>query len=159
MSWLSITGLQKQYPGPVHALHGIELAVGKGEFFAILGPTNAGKSTLLKTIAGVETAGQGRIELAGRDIAALEPRDRRLSLLFQSIALFPNRTGFENVAFPLRVAKRTEAAIHEQVAEAASLLPARSSAGPASPHFLGRRAAAGCDRPRVGGASGPSDAG
>lgn len=100
----------------------IDVSVARGEFFAILGPTNAGKSTLLKTIAGVESLDAGLIELAGRDITRLDPRHRRLSLLFQNIALFPNRTGFDNIAFPMQVARRPAAEIAGRVAEIATLL-------------------------------------
>jgi multiple sugar transport system ATP-binding protein len=121
MVWLSIEALRKTYPGPIVALDDVSIAVGEGEFFAIVGPSNAGKSTLLKTIAGVELPDRGSMRLAGRDLAALEPRERRLSLLFQNIALFPNRTGYENIAFPMRVAKRPEAEIRSRVAEVAAL--------------------------------------
>lgn len=122
MVWLSIEALRKTYPGPIVALDDVSIAVGEGEFFAIVGPSNAGKSTLLKTIAGVELPDRGSMRLGGRDLAALEPRERRLSLLFQNIALFPNRTGYENIAFPMRVAKRPEAEIRSRVAEVAALL-------------------------------------
>lgn len=122
MAWLSIDSLRTTYPGSVVALDDVGIAVGKGEFFAIVGPSNAGKSTLLKTIAGVERSDRGAISLAGRDLTALEPRERRLSLLFQNIALFPNRTGYENIAFPMRVAKRPDAEIRGRVAEIAALL-------------------------------------
>ena len=120
--WLSIEALRKTYPGPIVALDDVSLAVGEGEFFAIVGPSNAGKSTLLKTIAGVELPDLGSMSLANRNLATLEPRERRLSLLFQNIALFPNRTGYENIAFPMRVAKHHEAKIRTRVAEVAELL-------------------------------------
>jgi multiple sugar transport system ATP-binding protein len=120
--WLLIEALRKTYPGPIVAIDDVSIAVGEGEFFAIVGPSNAGKSTLLKTIAGVELPDRGLMKLAGRDLAALEPRGRRLSLLFQNIALFPNRTGFENIAFPMRAAKRSETEIRTRVAEVAALL-------------------------------------
>ena len=122
MAWLSIQSLSKTYPGSIVALDDVSIAVGEGEFFAIVGPSNAGKSTLLKTIAGVELPDRGSIALAGRELTAIEPRERRLSLLFQNIALFPNRTGYENIAFPMRVAKSPEDDIRTRVAEVAALL-------------------------------------
>lgn len=122
MTWLSIAAVHKSYPDSVLALRGIDAAVGKGEFFAIVGPSNAGKSTLLKTVAGVESPDRGSIELAGRELTALEPRDRQVSLLFQNIALFPNRSGYENIAFPMRVAKHPDTVIRNRVAEIAALL-------------------------------------
>ncbi len=119
---LSLVGLRKTYPGSILALDGIDLAVGEGEFFAILGPTNSGKSTLLKTIAGVEPVDRGSMELFGRRLNELEPRERKVSLLFQNIALFPDRSGFENIAFPMRVAKRPGGEIKARVAEISALL-------------------------------------
>lgn len=122
MAWLEIDNLRKTYPsGPV-ALAEVNLAVNESELFTILGPSNAGKSTLLKTIAGIERPDRGSIRLSGRDITTLAPRDRHVSLLFQNIALFPNRTGYENIAFPLRVSKASEGEIRSRVSAVAALL-------------------------------------
>lgn len=114
MSHLVIEKLQVSYH-QVRALDEIELEVEDGEFFTIVGPTNAGKSTLLKTVAGLVKPDRGRVILKGRDVTGLQPKDRNLSLLFQNIALFPNLTGFENIAFPLRTAGASENEIHERV--------------------------------------------
>lgn len=122
MDWLTLKDIAKTYPGNVTALAGIDLGLRQGEFFTILGPTNAGKSTLLKTVAGIERQDRGEIALKGRDIGALQPRDRKVSLLFQNIALFPDRTGFENIAFPLRVAGVPGAEVERRVQEIAGLL-------------------------------------
>jgi multiple sugar transport system ATP-binding protein len=122
VAWLEIDEVHKTYSVGATALESVSLSLGKAEFFSIVGPTNAGKSTLLKLIAGVERADQGRIWLAGSDITWLQPRHRRLSLLFQNIALFPNRTGFENLAFPLRVARMPEQDIAWRVREVAEML-------------------------------------
>lgn len=122
MAFLDISRLGKTYPGPVQALDDVSISIEGGEFFSIVGPTNAGKSTLLKTIAGIETPEKGHIFLAGRDITRLEPRDRRLSLLFQNIALFPTRSGFDNIAFPLLVAKVPHDRIAERVLAVARTL-------------------------------------
>lgn len=122
MAFLDIRALTKSFGGPAPALDDLSLAVEKGEFFTILGPTNAGKSTLLKTVAGVEPPDRGEIRLAGRDITRLPPRDRRVSLLFQNIALFPTRTGFDNIAFPLQVAKFSAVEIEARVKAVARLL-------------------------------------
>lgn len=122
MAWLELSGLAKTYPGEVVALSGIDLTLREGEFFSIVGPSNAGKTTLLKTIAGVERLDRGSIELAGRDLGSLQPRDRKVSLLFQNIALFPDRTGFENIAFPMRVAGLPQAQIDARVRDVAQLL-------------------------------------
>jgi ABC-type sugar transport system ATPase subunit len=131
MSALAIESLSKTCPGGKAALADVSLSIGHGEFFCVVGPTNAGKSTLLKTIAGLHRPDRGRIVVGGRDVTALEPRERRLSLLFQNNALFPTHTGFENIAFPLRIAGRPESEIEERVNALAGKLKVS--------HVLGRR--------------------
>lgn len=96
--------------------------MGRGEFFTIVGPTNAGKSTLLKTIAGLVRPDRGRVLLDGADATAWEPRRRGLSLLFQNMALFPAMTGYDNIAFPLRAAKKPEREVNERVGQLAEML-------------------------------------
>lgn len=122
MDWLVLKDIAKAYAGNVVALSGVDLELRRGEFFTIVGPTNAGKSTLLKTIAGIERQDRGSIALKGRDLEALQPRERKVSLLFQNIALFPDRTGFENIAFPLRVAGVPEPERDARARKVASLL-------------------------------------
>jgi multiple sugar transport system ATP-binding protein len=122
VAWLEIDNLQKIFPRGAVALESVSLSVDKGEFFTIVGPTNAGKSTLLKLVGGVERADRGRIWLAGCDVTWLQPRHRKVSLLFQSIALFPNRTGFENLAFPMKVAGVSADVIQWRVHEVADIL-------------------------------------
>ena len=100
----------------------IELSVSKGEFLCLVGPTNAGKSTLLKTIAGLHHPDEGRVMINGQDVTELEPGRRDVSLLFQTVALFPNRSGFDNIAFPLRQAGIREERVEERVREVAELL-------------------------------------
>ena len=100
---LSLAGVSKKF-GAVQALSGVDLSVSKGEFLCLVGPTNAGKSTLLKTIAGLHPPDEGRVIINGQDVTELEPGQRKVSLLFQTVALFPNRSGFDNIAFPLRQA-------------------------------------------------------
>jgi ABC-type sugar transport system ATPase subunit len=118
---LEVRGLRKRF-GAVTALAGLDFEVQPGEFFCIVGPTNAGKSTLLQTIAGLHKPDAGRIRLRGRDVTALEPRHRGVSLQFQNVALFPGLTGYENIAFPLRTAGWSAAEIERSVAWAADLL-------------------------------------
>ncbi len=117
----SVDALRVAFPG-VLALDGVSLDIAKGEFVTVVGPSNAGKSTLLKTIAGLHRPAAGRVAIDGRDVTALEPRDRGVSLLFQNIALFPTLTGFDNIAFPLRTAGVGEPEIARRVAEVAALL-------------------------------------
>lgn len=122
MTWLALKGIAKTFAGRVTALSEVDLNLRKGEFFTVVGPTNAGKSTLLKTIAGIERQDRGTIMLQGRDLGPLQPRERNVSLLFQNIALFPDRTGFENIAFPLRVAGVAEDEVAARVGKIAALL-------------------------------------
>ena len=121
MSWLEVQALSKSF-GDTQALRNVDFAVAEGEFMCIVGPTNAGKSTLLKTIAGLNVADDGHIRLAGRDITHLAPRHRRLSLLFQNIALFPALSGFENLAFPLKARGASADDVGKRVASVAGLL-------------------------------------
>lgn len=118
---LSVEGVSKSFDR-TRALNDLSFNINAGEFFTVMGPTNAGKSTLLKCIAGIERPARGAIRLRGRDISLLEPNRRGVSLLFQNIALFPNRSGYENIAFPLRVAGRPEAETAKRVKEVAAML-------------------------------------
>jgi multiple sugar transport system ATP-binding protein len=121
MTALEIRGLTKRFSDKT-ALTDVNLTIAEGEFLCLLGPTNAGKSTLLKTVAGLHRADRGSIRIAGRDVTVLDPAKRGVSLLFQNTALFPDRTGFENIAFPLRQAGAMEAAVRIRVHEIAELL-------------------------------------
>ncbi len=121
MTQLAISNLDVSFDD-LRALKNVALRVEPGEFFCIVGPTNAGKSTLLKTIAGLVRPDNGSIGLAGVDHTKSQPRDRNVSLLFQNIALFPNLTGFENIAFPLRTARIDETGVRDRVEALADIL-------------------------------------
>src|ERR1700733_2608827 len=121
MTALSLAGLSKHFGG-IRALREVELSVSKGEFLCLVGPTNAGKTTLLKTIAGLYRPDSGRVIINGRDVTDLEPGQRNVSLLFQTVALFPNRSGFDNIAFPLRQAGMPEERVELRVRQVSELL-------------------------------------
>jgi multiple sugar transport system ATP-binding protein len=121
MTALSLAGLSKHF-GTIRALSGVELSVCKGEFLCLVGPTNAGKSTLLKTIAGLHRPDSGSVVINGREVTELEPGQRNVSLLFQTVALFPNKSGFDNIAFPLRQAGIAEERVKLRVREVSELL-------------------------------------
>ena len=121
MSALAVVGLTKTFAA-VRALDHVGLSVDRGEFFSVVGPTNAGKSTLLKTIAGLYLPQQGRVVINGRDVTGLPPYQRKVSLLFQNVGLFPTRTGFDNIAFPLYTAKVPNHLIEPRVHTVASIL-------------------------------------
>src|SRR5437016_6128692 len=104
--------------GDVHAVSGISLDVAPGEFFTLLGPSGSGKTTTLQLIAGFQTPTAGEIYLDGVRITAVPPFRRGIGVVFQSYALFPHLTVFENIAFPLRIRKMPRAEIRSRVDEA-----------------------------------------
>lgn len=100
-------------------LKDINLEINDGEFLVLLGPSGCGKTTLLRIIAGLEQACSGVIEHAGREIQNLAPKDRELSMVFQNYALYPHKTVYENLAFPLQIAGAAKPMINERVHELA----------------------------------------
>jgi multiple sugar transport system ATP-binding protein len=97
-------GVAKQFDG-VQVLEHLDLAVADREFAVLLGPSGCGKTTALRIVAGLEKPSSGRVEIAGRDVTGLPPRDRDVAMVFQSYALYPHLTVAENIAYPLRVRK------------------------------------------------------
>jgi spermidine/putrescine transport system ATP-binding protein len=98
---LKVARVQKNFDGHI-ALNGVDLEVGKGEFFALLGPSGCGKTTLLRIIAGLELPDSGRVFLGDQDVTHLPAAKRNVNTVFQSYALFPHLNIFENVAFGLK---------------------------------------------------------
>lgn len=101
---------------------GVSLAVGDGETLVVLGPSGAGKTSLLRLLAGLEDPDAGRIRLDGNDVTALPARDRRVALVSQGDSLFPHLTLYQNLAFPMRLRRRPRAQIERAVLEQAQLL-------------------------------------
>lgn len=99
---LTIEGLTKVYDGTVKAVDDVSLKVNKGEIFGLLGGSGCGKSTLLRMLAGFETPTKGKIFLGAEDITKLAPHQRPINMMFQSYALFPHLTVWENIAFGLK---------------------------------------------------------
>ena len=106
----------------VRAVDDVELTVHEGEFMVLLGPSGCGKTTLLRSIAGLEEIDAGRVWIGERDVTDLPPRHRRIAMVFQSYAVFPHMTVFENIAFGLRMQKMEKAALTKRVESAAGLL-------------------------------------
>ncbi|GAA1854451.1 sn-glycerol-3-phosphate import ATP-binding protein UgpC [Pseudonocardia ailaonensis] len=121
MSRIQIEGLTRRF-GDVTAVDGVSLDVADGEFLVLLGPSGCGKSTLLRMIAGLTPPTGGRILLDGRDITAVEPRERDLAMVFQSYALYPHLTVAKNIGFPLRARRLRRADLDAKVAEVAAVL-------------------------------------
>ncbi|WP_179380370.1 ABC transporter ATP-binding protein [Jannaschia marina] len=101
MSLISLRGIEKYY-GTYHALRGIDLDIGAGEFFSLLGPSGCGKTTLLRVIAGFEGVSEGTVTISDRDMTRVPPNKRPTNMVFQSYAIFPHLTVAQNVAFGLR---------------------------------------------------------
>ena len=93
----------KTFPGGVRAVIDFNAELKHGEFVALLGPSGCGKTTILRMIGGLEEATEGKIFIAGRDVTDLPPAHRDTSMMFQSFALFPHRTVFQNVEFSLKM--------------------------------------------------------
>jgi multiple sugar transport system ATP-binding protein len=104
MSSIKLEGVEKRYARGSHAVRGVDLEVEDGSFFALVGPSGCGKSTLLSLIAGLEEPTAGRVLFDGADVTALAPAARDVAVVFQSYALYPHKTVYENIAFPLRMA-------------------------------------------------------
>ena len=121
MTDLRLDRLAKRY-GKVTALDGLSLEVRAGEFFCLLGPSAAGKTTTLRAIAGLEKLDGGRVQFAGRDITHAPVQGRGMAMIFQTFALYPHLTVRENLAYPLREARVDAAEIKRRVGEVAELL-------------------------------------
>jgi multiple sugar transport system ATP-binding protein len=106
----------------VHAVDDVDLTIANEEFMVLLGPSGCGKTTLLRSVAGLEQIHSGRIVLGGRDVTDLPPRKRDIAMVFQSYAVFPHLTVFENIAFGLRMKRVPAAELKRRVESAADLL-------------------------------------
>jgi putrescine transport system ATP-binding protein len=137
---LRIEGVTKRF-GATVALDGVDLAIGRGEFFALLGGSGCGKSTLLRCLAGLEQPDAGRILLDGQDMAGVPPYERPVNTMFQSYALFPHMDVARNIAYGLQREGAPKAAIRDRVAEMLALVRMEGF-GDRRPHQLsgGQRA-------------------
>jgi multiple sugar transport system ATP-binding protein len=121
MAAITLTGLKKSY-GNAHVIKGVDIAIEDGEFCVFVGPSGCGKSTLLRMIAGLEDISAGTLDIGGRVVNDLPPKDRGVAMVFQSYAIFPHMTVRENVAFGLTIAGDDKATKNAKVAEAARIL-------------------------------------
>lgn len=101
MAVIEINDLSKHFDD-VRAVNGVDLAIQEGELLVILGPSGCGKTTLMRMIAGLEKPTSGTISIGGSDVTTLPPRARPIAMVFQSYALYPHMTVFNNIAFPLK---------------------------------------------------------
>jgi len=126
MAQLELKNLEKVFPNrkgqDVRAVKGIDLAVSKGEFMVLLGPSGCGKSTTLRMIAGLEEATGGSIEIDGKVVNNVDPKDRDVAMVFQNFALYPHMTVYENMAFGLKLRGCDKSDIETRVRAAAKIL-------------------------------------
>jgi putative spermidine/putrescine transport system ATP-binding protein len=122
MSYLTLSGIQKRFPGGFVAVQDFSLDMEKGEFVSFLGPSGCGKTTTLRMIAGFERPTTGTVVLDGTDITDRPPNRRNVGMVFQAYALFPNMTVADNIGFGLKVRGRDRASIAERTAELLELI-------------------------------------
>ena len=116
---ISLEGVIKRH-GAVTVLHGIDLAIGPGEFFALLGPSGSGKTTTLRILAGLEPHDAGRVTMDGVDVTQRGAGERDVAMVFQSYALYPHMSVRDNIAFPLRMIGQSRADVDAAVCDAAA---------------------------------------
>src|SRR6188472_2906102 len=123
MSFVRLDKVTKRF-GAVTALDALDLAIEEGEFVSLLGPSGSGKSTTLNILSGLIEADEGEIWIGGKLVNGVSPDRRDIALVFQSYALYPHMTVFENIAFPLRARRRrqAEAEIEANVTRVAEVL-------------------------------------
>lgn len=131
---IQLTGISKSFDGK-SIIENLDLNVNHGEFLTILGPSGCGKTTVLRMIAGFETVDSGKILLANENVTEQPPEQRHVNTVFQSYALFPHMTVFENVAFGLRMQKVAQTEIESRVEEALKMVRLESMAQ-RKPHQL-----------------------
>ena len=124
MSQIHINSLCKSF-GEKEIIKGIDLEINDGEFLVLVGPSGCGKSTLLRMISGLETPNSGTIDIDGECINDTSPAERDLAMVFQNYALYPHLTVFENMAFGLRMQKKSEEEIQSRVDHATDILQIR----------------------------------
>lgn len=118
---LTLSGISKQFGGKT-VLDELSLTIDDGEFITLLGPSGCGKTTLLRMMAGFELPDQGTVTLSGVDITQTPPENRPLNTVFQSYALFPHMSVFDNVAYGLKMEKRPKAEIRERVEDVLAMV-------------------------------------
>ncbi|MGB3386352.1 MAG: sn-glycerol-3-phosphate ABC transporter ATP-binding protein UgpC, partial [Pseudaminobacter sp.] len=121
MAGLRLAKLKKKF-GPVDVINNVDLDIADGEFVVFVGPSGCGKSTLLRMIAGLEEITAGDLFIDGRRCNDMEPRERGIAMVFQSYALYPHLTVYENMSFGLTLNKTPKAEIDARVREAARIL-------------------------------------
>ncbi len=118
---VELQGVTKRY-GSETVVKSVDLTIREGEFFTLLGPSGSGKTTILRMIAGLVDPDEGQISIRGESMAGKRPYERNISLVFQSLALFPHRNVFGNIAFPLQMSRTPKREIPSRVREALDIV-------------------------------------
>ena len=121
MASINIKSLNKFY-GKTHVIKDFSLEIKDQSFTTLVGPSGCGKSTLLRMIAGLEEVNSGTISINDKQVNDLSPKDRNIAMVFQSYALYPHMTVFDNMAFGLKLEKKSNEEINERVLDAAKTL-------------------------------------
>ena len=122
MAEVTFDGVSKIYADGTRAVNDIDLEIQDGEFMVLVGPSGCGKTTALRMVAGLEEISEGQLKIGERVVNQLAPRDRDIAMVFQSYALYPHLTVYDNIAFSLRLRKTPKAEIDTRVKEAARIL-------------------------------------
>ncbi len=147
MGNIVLNEIDKLYENGFHAVHQLSLEVQEGEFLVLVGPSGCGKSTALRMIAGLESISGGDLQIGGRRVNDLDPKDRDIAMVFQSYALYPHLTVRDNIAFALKLKKMPKDEIERRVDDAAKILelteyldrkPAKLSGGQRQRVAMGR---------------------
>jgi sn-glycerol 3-phosphate transport system ATP-binding protein len=121
MSTISLKSVRKSF-GRTEVIHGIDVDIADGELIVIVGPSGCGKSTLLRMVAGLETVTSGDIAIDGNRVNDMEPMERNIAMVFQTYALYPHMSVFDNMAYGLKIAGKPKAEIATRVQTAAKML-------------------------------------
>ncbi|WP_157020260.1 ABC transporter ATP-binding protein [Mesorhizobium xinjiangense] len=121
MATLQLEKITKSF-GPIEVIKAVDLEVTNGEFIVFVGPSGCGKSTLLRMIAGLEEATSGTIRIDGEICNDKPPKERGIAMVFQSYALYPHKTAYQNMAFSLKLSRRPKAEIDARIRDAARIL-------------------------------------
>ena len=122
MAYITLKDINKIYPNGFHAVHNFNLEINKGEFVVFVGPSGCGKSTTLRMIAGLEDISKGDFLIDGKRANEMGPRERGIAMVFQSYALYPQMTVYDNLGFGLTLEGVDEDVIEEKVLKVANIL-------------------------------------
>ncbi len=121
MATIDLQNIRKSY-GKTQVIHGVNASIADGELIVIVGPSGCGKSTLLRMVAGLEEVTEGELRIDGRRVNDEEPKDRDIAMVFQTYALYPHMSVFDNMAYGLKIMRLPKAEIRSRVEEAARML-------------------------------------